>query len=73
MRRVVVTGMGGICALGSDWPTIESGLRACRNAVRQAGKSVPLAGRPVRFQDALLCTYAFSVTGLPVILAASAA
>ncbi len=35
MRRVVVTGMAGICALGSDWPTIEAGLRAGRNAVRQ--------------------------------------
>lgn len=34
MRRVVVTGMGGISALGSDWPTMESGLRGCRNAVR---------------------------------------
>jgi len=34
MRRVVVTGMGGICALGSNWPAIEAGLRACRNAVR---------------------------------------
>lgn len=34
MRRVVVTGMAGICALGSDWPTIEAGLRAGRNAVR---------------------------------------
>jgi len=34
MRRVVVTGMGGICALGSDWPAIEAGLRAGRNAVR---------------------------------------
>lgn len=34
MRRVVVTGMGGICALGSDWPGIEAGLRAGRNAVR---------------------------------------
>ena len=34
MRRVVVTGMGGICALGSDWSAIEAGLRACRNAVR---------------------------------------
>jgi len=34
MRRVVVTGMSGICALGSDWPTIEAGLRAYRNAVR---------------------------------------
>jgi len=35
MRRVVVTGMSGICALGSDWPTIEAGLRAARNAVRR--------------------------------------
>jgi 3-oxoacyl-[acyl-carrier-protein] synthase II len=26
--------MGGICALGSDWPAIETGLRTCRNAVR---------------------------------------
>ena len=28
MRRVVVTGMGGICALGSDWPTVEKRMRA---------------------------------------------
>jgi len=34
MRRVVVTGRGGICALGTDWPTIESGLQQYRNAVR---------------------------------------
>jgi 3-oxoacyl-[acyl-carrier-protein] synthase II len=34
MRRVVVTGMAGICALGSDWPSIEAGLRRARNAVR---------------------------------------
>jgi len=34
MRRVVVTGMAGICALGSDWPTIEAGLRRGRNTVR---------------------------------------
>jgi 3-oxoacyl-[acyl-carrier-protein] synthase II len=34
MRRVVVTGMAGICALGSDWPSIEAGLRQGRNAVR---------------------------------------
>jgi 3-oxoacyl-[acyl-carrier-protein] synthase II len=35
MRRVVVTGMAGLCALGSDWPTIEAGLRRGNNAVRQ--------------------------------------
>lgn len=34
MRRVVVTGMSGICALGADWPAIAAGLRACRNTVR---------------------------------------
>lgn len=34
MRRVVVTGMSGLCALGSDWPAIEAALRAGRNAVR---------------------------------------
>ena len=34
MRRVVVTGMGGVCALGSSWPEILAGLRARRNAIR---------------------------------------
>lgn len=35
MRRVVVTGMGGICALGSRWEDIERGLRARRNTIRR--------------------------------------
>jgi 3-oxoacyl-[acyl-carrier-protein] synthase II len=34
MQRVVVTGMGGISALGSDWPTIRAAFDAGRNAVR---------------------------------------
>lgn len=34
MHRVVVTGMGGICALGEDWPTIQAAFEAGRNAVR---------------------------------------
>ena len=34
MRRVVVTGMGGISALGNDWDSIEAAFRAGRNAVR---------------------------------------
>ena len=33
-RRVVVTGMGGITALGEDWPTIRSNLKARKTAVR---------------------------------------
>lgn len=35
MRRVVVTGMGGISALGDEWTTIERRLRERRNAVRR--------------------------------------
>lgn len=35
MRRVVVTGMGGVCALGASWPEIHAGLRAYRNAIRR--------------------------------------
>jgi 3-oxoacyl-[acyl-carrier-protein] synthase II len=31
---VVVTGMGGICALGDTWPQIETAMRAGRNAIR---------------------------------------
>lgn len=34
MRRVVVTGMGGVSALGAGWPQVEAGLRAGRNRVR---------------------------------------
>jgi 3-oxoacyl-[acyl-carrier-protein] synthase II len=34
MRRVVVTGIGGITALGEDWPTIRAALRDGRTAVR---------------------------------------
>jgi 3-oxoacyl-[acyl-carrier-protein] synthase II len=35
MKRVVVTGMGGITPLGHDWPQIEARLREGRNAVRK--------------------------------------
>jgi 3-oxoacyl-[acyl-carrier-protein] synthase II len=35
MRRVVVTGMAGLCALGSDWPAIEAAFRRRQNAVRR--------------------------------------
>ncbi len=34
MHRVAVTGMGGISALGCDWPQIEARLRTGVNAVR---------------------------------------
>ena len=35
MKRVVVTGIGGITPLGHDWTQIESRLRAFRNAARR--------------------------------------
>ena len=35
MKRVVVTGMGGITPLGHDWATIEPRLRQRQNAVRR--------------------------------------
>lgn len=35
MKRVVITGMGGITALGESWEGIEASLRAGRNAVRR--------------------------------------
>lgn len=34
-RRVVVTGMAGVTALGNDWPTIRAHLDAGRTAVRR--------------------------------------
>lgn len=34
MRRVVITGVGGVCGLGASWPEIFAGLRARRNAIR---------------------------------------
>ena len=35
MKRVVVTGIGGITPIGQDWATIEARLRQFRNAVRR--------------------------------------
>ncbi len=35
MKRVVITGMGGITAFGHDWRQIEARLRERRNAVRR--------------------------------------
>jgi 3-oxoacyl-[acyl-carrier-protein] synthase II len=33
IKRVVVTGAGGVTALGSDWPSLEQNLRARRSGV----------------------------------------
>ena len=35
MKRVVVTGMGGVTAFGQSWPEIDVRLREGRNAVRR--------------------------------------
>ncbi|MCC8378453.1 beta-ketoacyl-ACP synthase [Xenorhabdus sp. PB30.3] len=34
-RRVVITGMGGVTALGHDWQSVSSGLKSGVNAVQQ--------------------------------------
>jgi 3-oxoacyl-[acyl-carrier-protein] synthase II len=34
MRRVVVTGMGGVTGLGSSWEAVDAGIAARRSAVR---------------------------------------
>lgn len=34
MRRVVVSGMGGICALGQSWDAVYAGLKKAENCVR---------------------------------------
>ena len=36
-RRVVVTGFGGITALGHDWPTIERALRGNVSGIVRMG------------------------------------
>ncbi|HVE06808.1 MAG TPA: beta-ketoacyl-ACP synthase [Paraburkholderia sp.] len=38
MKRVVITGMGGVTAFGSRWDDIEAALRRGRNAVRRIGE-----------------------------------
>ena len=35
MRRVVVTGMGGVTALGEDWATVRGHMEAGRTAIRR--------------------------------------
>ncbi|WP_179402096.1 beta-ketoacyl-ACP synthase [Burkholderia guangdongensis] len=35
MKRVVVTGMGGVTAFGETWPEIDARLKAARNAVQR--------------------------------------
>jgi 3-oxoacyl-[acyl-carrier-protein] synthase II len=34
IRRVVVTGMGGVTAFGTNWQDVAAGLKSGKNAVR---------------------------------------
>ena len=43
-RRVVVTGMAGLCALGSDWASVREGLRSGRSGVRRLPELAAVAG-----------------------------
>ena len=56
MRRVVVTGMGGLTSLGEDWPTIrarmigrESGVRTMSDWDKYTGINTRLAAPIVGF------------------------
>ena len=44
MRRVVVTGMSGVTALGEDWPTIRGHIAAGRTGIRYMGAWDRFAG-----------------------------
>lgn len=43
-RRVVVTGMAGICPLGGDWKTVASALREGRSGVERLPELAEVAG-----------------------------
>jgi 3-oxoacyl-[acyl-carrier-protein] synthase II len=43
-RRVVVTGMAGLCALGNDWASVREGLRAGRSGVRRLPELAAVEG-----------------------------
>ncbi len=43
-RRVVVTGMAGLCALGDDWPAVRRGLREGRSGVVRVPALEAVAG-----------------------------
>lgn len=48
MRRVVVTGAGGITALGTSWPEIRASLDASRSAVQYIGAWEDIEGMNCR-------------------------
>jgi 3-oxoacyl-[acyl-carrier-protein] synthase II len=48
MTRVVVTGMGGVCGLGSEWKAVREALRTGRSAVVQAPELAEIDGMRTR-------------------------
>ncbi len=48
MRRVVITGVNGISALGHDWPTIQASLRAGQNKIRRISEWDEIEGLNTR-------------------------
>ena len=48
MKRVVVTGMAGVCPLGSDWKTVGEGLRSGRSAVQRCDELGEIEGMRTR-------------------------
>ncbi|HEY7886076.1 MAG TPA: beta-ketoacyl-ACP synthase [Cellvibrionaceae bacterium] len=48
MRRVVITGVGAVSALGNDWASVEQSLRAGQNKVRQIDDLYQIEGMNTR-------------------------
>ena len=44
MRRVVVTGLGGLCAIGDSWPMIAKAFQERRSGIRRLDHWATLAG-----------------------------
>lgn len=62
MRRVVVTGMGGVTSLGQNWETVKAGLLAHRNAVRRMHEWDDIEGLRLRLNKTLTGSISFAWT-----------
>ena len=43
-RRVVITGLGGLCPLGADWKSVSAALREGRSGVERVPELAEIGG-----------------------------
>ena len=48
MRRVVITGMGGLCPIGSDWQEVSENLRQKKSGIRRDDSLAEVKGMDTR-------------------------